>query len=244
MYRTFSVYAKTIPERKQNKTKHTRMPKRLCGSNFCKTILNLVCAMLLKVTLYTRGGTRIWKWRTSAYRRTKGRSIRCKISLKKGGHSVWAQKKKKKKMGSFLMWTNKNGGHLVCGNAISSQNLQIYIKITAKFVNFSKCARSAKICNLCVKFDTKVGQKGSLGVRSAGRKKGGLLTSTWYPPTYGSASPRDFMTVFDTPFEKCEHCETSFSSSWCHLSLLGVVLVETSFQSFTISVETSKLSLY
>ena len=28
---------------------------------------------------------------------------RCKISLKKGGHSAWAQKKKKKKKRSFLM---------------------------------------------------------------------------------------------------------------------------------------------
>ena len=39
------------------------------------------------------GGTRIWKWRTSAYRRTKIGGIRCKISSRKGGHSVWVPKK-------------------------------------------------------------------------------------------------------------------------------------------------------
>ena len=33
----------------------------------------------------------------SVYRRTKVGCIRCKISFKKGVHSVWAQKKKKKK---------------------------------------------------------------------------------------------------------------------------------------------------
>ena len=39
------------------------------------------------------GGTQIRKWRTSAYRRTKIGGIRCKISSKKGGHSVWAPNK-------------------------------------------------------------------------------------------------------------------------------------------------------
>ena len=80
-----------------------------------------------------------------------------------------------KKMGFFLMW--KNGGHLACKNAVSSQNLQIlrynYRKI-CKFLQMR--AKRAKICNFCVKFDTKVKKKGlgcglkkkgSLGVRSA-----------------------------------------------------------------------------
>ena len=40
---------------------------------------------------------------------------------KGGGHSVWAPRK----WGLFLAWTPKNGGHSVCKNAISSQNVQI-----------------------------------------------------------------------------------------------------------------------
>ena len=59
-------------------------------------------------------------------------------------------------------------------------------------------AKRAKICNFYVKFDTKVEKKGSLGVDwitkgvigcRIGVKKGGLLTGTWYPTTYGSAPP-------------------------------------------------------
>ena len=59
-------------------------------------------------------------------------------------------------------------------------------------------AKRAKICNFYIKFDTKVEKRGSLGVDWIKKgvvgcridvKKGGLLTGTWYPPTYGSATP-------------------------------------------------------
>ena len=59
-------------------------------------------------------------------------------------------------------------------------------------------AKRAKICHFYVKFDTNVEKRGSLGVDwiikrgSLGvgsAQKGGLLTGTWYPPTYGSAPP-------------------------------------------------------
>ena len=50
-----------------------------------------------------RGGTQIWKWRASAYRRTKIGGVRCKISSKKMGHfGVGTKKKKKKKNGGFF----------------------------------------------------------------------------------------------------------------------------------------------
>ena len=68
-----------------------------------------------------RGGTQIWKWRTSAYRRTKLGAFSVRFCRKKGvircGHQ---------KMGAFLVWTPKKGGHSVCKNAISMQNLQIF----------------------------------------------------------------------------------------------------------------------
>ena len=54
------------------------------------------------------------------------------------------------------MWTPQNRGHFVCKNAVSNQNLQFYVQITAKFVNFSNCAN--------VQIDLKVGKRGSLGV--------------------------------------------------------------------------------
>ena len=70
-----------------------------------------------------------------------------------------------KKMGTLLVWTPKNGGHSVCKNAISRQNLQIYYQNCHKLVKFLKMrAKCAKICNICVKFDTKVEKRGSLGV--------------------------------------------------------------------------------
>ena len=76
----------------------------------------------LKVVSNSRGGTQIWKWRISAYRRTKIGGIQCKILSNKGGHSVWSPKNG----GFFLVWTPKNGGHSVCKNAISRQNWQIF----------------------------------------------------------------------------------------------------------------------
>ena len=77
---------------------------------------------------------------------------------------MWAQKKKK--WGLFFVWTPKNGGHSVCKNEISRQNLQIFLfKNCHKLVKFLKMrAKRAKICNFYVKFDTKVEKRGSLGV--------------------------------------------------------------------------------
>ena len=77
----------------------------------------------------------------SAYWRTKLEGIQFKISLKERGHSVWAQKKKKKKKKkrSFLMWTPKNGGHVVCKK----------INFRPKFANFYvKMLCYHKICKV------------------------------------------------------------------------------------------------
>ena len=49
----------------------------------------------------------------------KSRGIQCKMSLKKGGHLVWAPKI------WGLFGVNSQKGSSVCKNAISSQSLQI-----------------------------------------------------------------------------------------------------------------------
>ena len=61
------------------------------------------------------------------------------------------------------MWTPQNGDHLVCKNAISSQNLQIILKLGLR--QNLQISQNVKICNFYVNFDTKVEKKGSLGVR-------------------------------------------------------------------------------
>ena len=97
---------------------------------------------------------------TCVYRRTKEEGIRCKISLKKGGHAMWAPKKKKKKTGSFLKWSPKMGDIQCAKMQFHAKICKFYVKITVKFMNFSKCVRSAKIFNLYVKFFTKVEKRG------------------------------------------------------------------------------------
>ena len=63
------------------------------------------------------------------------------------------------------MWTPKNEGHLVCKNAVSSQNLQILCYNYRRICKFLKMyEKRAKICNLYVKFDITVEKRGSLGV--------------------------------------------------------------------------------
>ena len=90
-----------------------------------------------------------------AYRRTKIGGIQRKTSSKKGVIPCGHQK----------VWTPKNGGHSVCKNAISRQNLQIFCLNCYKIVKFLKMrAKRAKICNFYVKFDTMVEKRGSLGV--------------------------------------------------------------------------------
>ena len=66
------------------------------------------------------------------------------------------------------MWTHKNGGHLA---VFSLQKCNV----KPKFANFTwklqqKCPKGVQICNLYVKFDTKVEKRESLGVDW--RKKG------------------------------------------------------------------------
>ena len=51
---------------------------------YLKLCYNMNIFDILSTTLTPGGGTWIWKWRTSAYRRTKIGGIRCKISSKKG----------------------------------------------------------------------------------------------------------------------------------------------------------------
>ena len=53
-------------------------------------------------------------------------------------------------MGSFLVWTSKNGSHSVCKNAISSQSLQFHVKIIVKLVKFSKCTQRAQTFAICM----------------------------------------------------------------------------------------------
>ena len=71
-----------------------------------------------------------------------------------------------KKMGAFLMWTLKNGGHSVCKKCNFKAKFAIFfVKIATKIVKFLKMrAKRLKICNFYVKFDTKVEKRGSLGV--------------------------------------------------------------------------------
>ena len=145
---------------------------------------------------HPRGGTQIWKWCTSAYRRTKIGGIRCKISSKKGGHSVWAPKK----WGLFWCGLSKMGLIQCAKMQFQGKICKFSVKIATKIIKFLKMrAKRAKICNFYVKLDTKVEKRGSLGVDwikkgvigcRIGVKKGGLLTGTWYPTTYGSAPPR------------------------------------------------------
>ena len=138
--------------------------------NFC-TFCVLMCSVNQKSHFklgtyiisdpFPGGGTQIWKWRTSAYRRTKIGGIRCKISSKKGGHSVWAPKK----WGLFCCGLPKMGVILCAKMQVQGKICKFSVKIATKSLNFSKCARSAKKnCNFHVKFDTKVEKRGSLGV--------------------------------------------------------------------------------
>ena len=45
-----------------------------------------------------------------------------------------------------------------------AKTCKFFVKIAAKLLNFSMHAKHAKICDLYVKFDTKVEKRGSLGV--------------------------------------------------------------------------------
>ena len=112
----------------------------------------------------------IWKWRTSAYRRMKVGGIRCRVSSKKGGHSVWAPKKKK---GVFLDSQKWESFSVQNWNFKPKfANFMLKLLIVAKTVKFLKMrAKLAKICNLYVKFVIKVEKTGSLGVDWG--KKGG-----------------------------------------------------------------------
>ena len=93
-------------------------------------------------------------------------TYKCLPENESRGHSVKISLKKEvircglQKMGSFLIRTLENGGHLLCKNAISSPNLQIlcYYRKICKFLKMP--AKRANICNLNVKFDTKVEKKG------------------------------------------------------------------------------------
>ena len=49
-------------------------------------------SLLLSIQTCPGGGTGIWKWRTSAYWRTKVGGIRCRIWRNKTGHSMLVQK--------------------------------------------------------------------------------------------------------------------------------------------------------
>ena len=105
-------------------------------------------------TYHSPPGVQIWEWCTCDNRSTKIGGIRCKISLKKGSHSVeapkigssslWAQKQNKtkqnkttplqKKQNKKKKTKNKNnGGYSVCENTIFSARIcNFYAKIALK----------------------------------------------------------------------------------------------------------------
>ena len=105
-------------KKKRKEKKRKRKKKR-------KNLAYPMLKIWLLVELSRRGGgaTRKWKWRTSAYQKTKVGGIRCKISLKKGG--------------SFDVGSKMQFQARIC---------KFYVQITAKLVNFSKCARKFAIC--------------------------------------------------------------------------------------------------
>ena len=96
--------------------------------------------IMLNYSENPRGGTQIWKWRTSAYRRTKIGGIQCKISSKKGGHSVWTPKK----WGLFWCGLLKMGVIQCAKMQFQGKICKFSVKIAMKSLNFSKCARSAQ----------------------------------------------------------------------------------------------------
>ena len=113
---------------------HHRL-KGLCSHHRVTCIYSEACTNLQASQLQLQvpgGGTQIWKWRTSAYRRTKIGDVQCSVRFRR-------------KKGVLRCGHQKNGGHSVCKNAISWQNLQKFsVKIATKSLNFSKCAQRAQ----------------------------------------------------------------------------------------------------
>ena len=127
--------------------------------------------------------------------------IRCKISLKKRGHSVWAQKKKKN--GCFLHGFKKIEV-IQCRKIqlFSCKNLRLFAKITWKMINLSKCApKCVKFCDFCLQFSTNWKKRGHW-----------VWTGSWYPPTYGSA-PLNLDT--NLPTNKCIWPSVDSAMLWC-----------------------------
>ena len=70
----------------------------------------------------------------------ENRGIQCKISSKKGGHSVWAPKK----WGLFWCRLPKIGVIQCAKMQFQGKICKLSVKIATKSLNFSKCARSAQ----------------------------------------------------------------------------------------------------
>ena len=93
-----------------------------------------------------RGNTWIWKWHTCAYRSMKKEGFWCKISLKKGGDSVWAPKKL---------------GLSVCENKIFMPKFAIFFaQIDIKLYNFLIAHEACKFFSFLCRILYKTGQRG------------------------------------------------------------------------------------
>ena len=141
-------------------------------------ILKKIC-FLVK---WGEGGSQIWKWCTNTYWRMKVGGIQCKILLKSIGCGL-------QKNGIFFdVFFQKWGSFSVQKYYSKPKFANFMFKITAKFeVSHYACEARANLPFVC-KIWYKSGKKGVIRCKN-GVKKGGLLTDTWYPPTYGSAPP-------------------------------------------------------
>ena len=117
-----------------------------------------------------RGGTQIWKWGISAYRRTKRGGVQCKILSRKGSFGVGTTKKKKKKKKKTwgLVWCGlPKMGVIQCAEMqFQGKICKFSVKIATKLWNFSKCVQIevGKNLQFLCKIWFKSGKRGSMGV--------------------------------------------------------------------------------
>ena len=103
------------------------------------------------------GGTQIWKWRTSAYLRTKIGGLQCTISSKKGCHSVWAPKK----WGLFWCGLPKWGLFSVQKCNFKAKFANSLLKLPQNVLNSQNACEAPKNLPVLCKIWYKCGKKGS-----------------------------------------------------------------------------------
>ena len=114
----------------------------------------------MRAEIMPGGGHSNMKWRTSAYRRTKIGGIQCKISSKKGGHSVWAPKK----MGAFLCGLLKMGVIQCAKMQFQGKICKFSVKSATKSLNSQNAREARKNLQFYVKLIQKW-KKGVIGCR-------------------------------------------------------------------------------